>query len=584
MATLIPALGSCVKRMTPGERRLAERLEQKLEDDYLCWYDVPIGPASAHPDFVVLHPRRGLIILEVKDWRLDTVISADRLEITISTATGQKKTGNPLEQARQYAFAVANLLQRDDLLRFSSGAHTGKLIFPWAYGAVLSNITRKQFEQSGLAEVMAPNHVICSDEMTEAEGAERFQKRLWDMFTVSFKAELTPPQTDRVRWHMFPEIRIQQGELFKEEQDIMRVMDLKQEHLARSLGEGHRVIHGVAGSGKTLILGYRAQQLAQVCVKPILVLCYNKSLAKRLACNVQGKGAKSKIEVRPFHQWCRSQLVAAKVALPPDNKDPSLWSSQLVDTLVRAVDRGVVPRAQYDAVLIDEAHDFEPEWLKLAVQMVDPRTNSLLVLYDDAQSIYSDHKKRRVSFKTVGILASGRTTILRVNYRNTQEILDLASATAAGLLIARDSDDDGAPVISPVGGGRSGPAPVILKLQSIQDEMAAVIAQLKAAHQTGTPWREMAVIYRQNWAVGSKILSAVEKAGIPVIDHRNATFAETEDAVKFLTMHSCKGLEFRFVVIPGTRLLAKDGEEGELDARLLYVAMTRATQQLVVFQ
>ena len=34
MATLIPALGACVSRMTAGERRLAERLEQKLDADY----------------------------------------------------------------------------------------------------------------------------------------------------------------------------------------------------------------------------------------------------------------------------------------------------------------------------------------------------------------------------------------------------------------------------------------------------------------------------------------------------------------------------------------------------------------------
>jgi hypothetical protein len=60
MATLIPAKSTCVSRMTSGERRLAERLEDKLDDDYLVWYDVPIGQRLAHPDFVVLHPRRGL--------------------------------------------------------------------------------------------------------------------------------------------------------------------------------------------------------------------------------------------------------------------------------------------------------------------------------------------------------------------------------------------------------------------------------------------------------------------------------------------------------------------------------------------
>ena len=78
MATLIPAMGSCVSRMTSGERRLAERLEQKLDDDYLLWYDVPIGPKQTHPDFVVMHPRRGLLILETKDWKLETIQRATR--------------------------------------------------------------------------------------------------------------------------------------------------------------------------------------------------------------------------------------------------------------------------------------------------------------------------------------------------------------------------------------------------------------------------------------------------------------------------------------------------------------------------
>lgn len=46
--------------MTPGERRFAKRLSAYLEDDYLCWYNVPIGTNVSHPDFIILHPRRGL--------------------------------------------------------------------------------------------------------------------------------------------------------------------------------------------------------------------------------------------------------------------------------------------------------------------------------------------------------------------------------------------------------------------------------------------------------------------------------------------------------------------------------------------
>jgi len=186
MATLIPALGSCVRKMTAGERRFAERLEKKLEDDYLCWYDVPVGPANAHPDFVILHPRRGLLVLEVKDWKPDTIAEADRFQFTIRVEQGIKKVANPLEQARQYAHDVVNVLKRDEQLAVSTGEYAGNLTFPWSYGAVLTNITRRQFEQGQLDHVLDPSRVICKDEMEEGEDALKFQQRLWEMFSVRF--------------------------------------------------------------------------------------------------------------------------------------------------------------------------------------------------------------------------------------------------------------------------------------------------------------------------------------------------------------------------------------------------------------
>ena len=106
MATLIPALGTCVSRMTGGERRLAERLEQKLDADYLLWYDVPMGPKHLHPDFVVMHPRRGLLILEVKDWSTKTIQHADKQSWQVFIDGMLKTQPNPAEQARQHAHAL----------------------------------------------------------------------------------------------------------------------------------------------------------------------------------------------------------------------------------------------------------------------------------------------------------------------------------------------------------------------------------------------------------------------------------------------------------------------------------------------
>jgi len=577
--------------MTAGERRVAQRLEAKLEDDYLCWFDVPVGRSNAHPDFIVLHPRRGLLVLEVKDWKLDTLQSISKSDASILTSTGLKHVINPMEQARQYAHGVVDVLQRDAQLTLSSGRMAGHLVFPWAYGVVLTNISRKVFETGKLDQVLEPHRVICQDEMTESVDAESFQQRLWEMFSIRFQGALSLPQLDRIRWHLFPEIRLPaaQPSLFDETDtepfeipDLVRVMDLQQEQLARSLGEGHRIIHGVAGSGKTLILGYRAEQLAKVCAKPILVLCYNKTLALRLHHWMESKGITEKVHVRTFHAWCSQQLSTYNVEKSGVGQDTNERMAEMVQSVIRAVDRTQIPAGQYEAVMIDEGHDFRPEWLKLIVQMVDPRSNSLLVLYDDAQSIYDTAKKKDFSFKSVGIQAQGRTTILKINYRNTREILAFAARFATECLKPSDADDDGVPRLTPVSAGRVGDQPLVINLPTLKEEGAWIATRLSEQHQKGTPWQDMAVLYRHYDPVCKEIRAELRRAGIPTTWKDDVQFKGTQDTVKLLPFHSSKGLEFPIVVIPGAGLMPQSENASEDEARLLYVAMTRATQQLIV--
>jgi len=586
MTVLIPSIGSCTFD-SGGERRLAERLEAKLEDDYLCWYNVALGPAAVHPDFIIFHPRRGLLILEVKDWRARTIHQANPTRFTIETERGPLEVDSPFEQVRRYTHAAVDVLQRDPQLVFSSGREAGRPKFPWSFGVVFPNLTRKQFDDGQLAEVIPSHRTICQDEMLECVDAEAFQQRLWEMFPIPFRGALTLPQIDRVRWHLFPEVRIptRQGDLFEGHEpppDLVRVMDLQQEQLARSLGDGHRVIHGVAGSGKTLILGYRAEHLAQVTTKPILVLCYNDSLARRIRSTMNAKGLGEKVCTHHFHQWCRAQLVAYQVGLPKSNDDSEAFFAEMVDRVIRAVERGQIPSAQYGAILIDEGHDFRPEWLKLVVQMVDPQTNSLLVLYDDAQSIYGDEKRRKFSFRSVGIQAAGRTTILKINYRNTDAILRFARDVAQSILKPAEADEDGVPLLVPQPAGRPGYEPQIVNLTTPRAEAEFIVRRLKDAHRAGTPWRDMAVIYRNYHRDARLIRKVLPAHGIPTVYFEDATYADDEDKVTLITMHSAKGLEFPLVVIPGADKIKGAGELAPQEAKLLYVAMTRATRELVL--
>ncbi len=590
MAILIPTLGACVARMTSGERRVAERLEAKLDADYLLWYDVPVGPRHTHPDFVVLHPSRGILVLEVKDWKLSTIQQADKNDWVIAPDGIPKTVASPLAQARQYAHQIVNALERDPQLVQAEGRHAGKLAFPWSYGVVLPNITRKQFDDSELRQALEPNRVICQDEMLESAAPEDLQSRLWDMFPYGMRGVISLPQLDRVRWIMFPQVRVQTtGDLFDDTQaeaelpSIMRVMDLQQEQLARSLGDGHRVIHGVAGSGKTMILGYRAEYLAQASTassKPILILCFNEPLGVKLHSVMQAKGLSDRVHVRHFHKWCREQLVAFGQTLPANNMPVDAKMTDMVQRVITGVDRKHIPSGQYQAVLIDEGHDFAPEWLKLVTQMVDPTTNSLLVLYDDAQSIYERARSKQFSFKSVGIQAQGRTTILKINYRNTKQILQTANLIAADLLTADDQDDDGIPLVKPLSCGREGQAPILIKLPTLREEAVAIADQLSQAHKEGHAWGDMAILC-PDYSTRDLCAQVLHQRQMPLEMRRSpGDFDPTSNTIKVMTMKVSKGLEFPVVALPGVGHMPAKGEDEQEAARVFYVAATRATQRL----
>jgi hypothetical protein len=593
LATLIPALSACTSRMTSGERRLAQRLEDKLDDDYLLWYDVPMGPKNAHPDFCVMHPRRGILVLEVKDWKLSTIQQADKQTWEIIPDGIPKSVINPLEQARQYAHQVVNALERDAQLVQPDSTHAGKLAFPWSYGVVFTNITRKQFEAAELHHAIEPHRVLCQDEMLESVGAEDLQSRLWDMFPYMMRGVMSLPQLDRVRWIMFPQVRVlpPQATLFNdtdadaEMPSIMRVMDLQQEQLARSIGDGHRVIHGVAGSGKTMILGYRAEYLAQASTascKPILILCFNEPLGVKLHSVMHAKGLSDKVHVRHFHKWCRDQLVTFGQTLPANNLPVDAKMADMVQRVINGVDHKQIPSGQYQAVLIDEGHDFAPQWLKLVTQMVDPTTNSLLLLYDDAQSIYERARSKQFSFKSVGVQAQGRTTILKINYRNTKQILQTANLIAADLLTADDKDDDGIPLVKPISCGREGQEPILIKLPTLREEAFAIADQLNQAHKEGHAWGDMAILC-PDYSTRDLCAQVLHQRQMPLEMRRSpGDFDPTSDTIKVMTMKVSKGLEFPVVALPGVGHMPAKGEDEQEAARVFYVAATRATQRLVI--
>ena len=191
-------------------------------------------------------------------------------------------------------------------------------------------------------------------------------------------------------------------------------------------------------------------------------------------------------------------------------------------------------------------------------------------------------RAKNVSFKSVGVQAQGRTTVLKINYRNTRQILQTASLIAADLLTADDKDDDGIPLLKPISCGRDGQAPLIIRLPSLRDEAFKIAELLSAAHQEGHAWGDMAVICR-DWATMDICAHALQHRKLPhQVRKRSGDYHPSRDTITVLTMHVCKGLEFPVVALPGIGHMPAAGEDEQEEARLFYVAATRATHRLVI--
>jgi superfamily I DNA/RNA helicase len=209
----------------------------------------------------------------------------------------------------------------------------------------------------------------------------------------------------------------------------------------------------------------------------------------------------------------------------------------------------------------------------------------LLLLYDDAQSIYKKHSALDFSLSSVGIKARGRTTILKLNYRNTREILEFAYKFAQEFISASESDEDHIPVIAPESAGGSGPTPVFRLFGQQSEELDYIVRCVSKWLDKEQAPNEIAILVSGK-KMAEMISERLDRVGIPnqalVGKDSKSAYNPDKPLVTVLTIHSSKGLEFDTVVLAGIDKIQYVAEELVGQVRLLYVGMTRAKSQLLI--
>lgn len=264
------------------------------------------------------------------------------------------------------------------------------------------------------------------------------------------------------------------------------------------------------------------------------------------------------------------------------------------DVVLRARDHArSLPAPRYSAAIIDEAQDLSLVGLQLVRALVNApeardRANGLLLLGDGAQRIYAGGFKLRQA----GVEVRGRTTVLRVNYRNTDEIIGTALAVAGDSTVDdlaeefRRGDED-------ADATRHGTKPLAIEAADLDGQLDQVVRHIRDLTQTDRVGAgDIGVLVPTNKMVDlvTRRLKA-DKVDTQVLDRYDG---KPNDQVKVGTYHRGKGLEFKAVFLPGLSkgIFPRPPDEGwgpdeaaearDLAISQLFVAMTRARDLLVV--
>ena len=240
--------------------------------------------------------------------------------------------------------------------------------------------------------------------------------------------------------------------------------------------------------------------------------------------------------------------------------------------------------SKYRSVIIDEGQDFSDAAYRMLRALVgEEHSNDIFVVGDSHQRIY----RNRPTLSKCGVNVRGRSSILKINYRTTEEIRKYAFAVLNG--ISFDDLDGGEETGDECQSLTHGEAPIIKVFEDADAEFAYLKEEINRLHNNGVQLTDICVVSRTNKLL-DEYSSRFNSTGIKTyIIKRDRNDDRDYDGLRIATMHRVKGLEFQyvFVVSANNKVIPLASAINNTDAVsraesitsekcLLYVALTRA--------
>ncbi len=239
---------------------------------------------------------------------------------------------------------------------------------------------------------------------------------------------------------------------------------------------------------------------------------------------------------------------------------------------------------RYKHVIVDEGQDLSVNAFRLLRTIAgEEHENDIFIVGDAHQRIY----KNKAALSKCGINVRGRSSILRINYRTTEEIRKAAFALLNG--ISFDDLDDDFDTGDRCQSLTHGKAPQVLQFSNANKEFDAVFKEIKSLTDSGVSAKNICVVARTHKLLDDYI-SQFTSNGLRCYEIRGSKADDrAQEGIRVATMHRVKGLEFQyvFIVAANKRIIPLASAIDHTDAIseqetmtaekcLLYVALTRA--------
>ena len=305
-------------------------------------------------------------------------------------------------------------------------------------------------------------------------------------------------------------------------------LDLIEDNIDKSM-----IVAGCAGSGKSVIAMYKAQQILEA-GGDVILIAFTKSLNRYMS---QGKA--NTLDKKFFYHW--------------------QW-----------IDQGM-PSADY--IIVDEIQDFEKEEI---LQFIHAAKICFYFFGDTAQSIYKAFGKMTMTIDQISQMTGVAVSRLYNNYRLPKPVAKITQ-DYLGLDEKNDKVRDFSESLYL---SKENALPVIMSCESKQEQINKIISIINK-----NKYRNVGILVADNEMVieimnsfTSSKFACEFKYNAGYNDSRNKdTLNFKTEHPKLMTYHSAKGLQFETVIIP-----FYNGARNTDEKKALYVAMTRTYRNLYV--